>query len=169
MMRRSRLLVMGGISVLVAGLAAAVALAQPRDQQRVQPPQSAVEADIERTLGTVPLFMQAYPEDALPGAWAQMKALELSPDTALSGKEKELIGLGVAAQIPCDYCVYFHTRAAKLHGATDEEIEEAIAMSAITRHWSTVLNGSQIEEEQFRAQTDEIMRHLQQQRRQTQR
>jgi AhpD family alkylhydroperoxidase len=169
MMRRSRLMVTGGISVLVAGMALAVAFAQPPVQERSRAQQSPVEADIERTLGTVPTFMQNYPQAALPGAWAQMKALELSPDTALGGKHKELIGIAVAAQIPCDYCVYFHTRAAKLHGATDQEIEEAIAMAGVTRQWSTVINGSQIDKEQFRAETDGIMRHLQQQRRQSQR
>ena len=36
-----------------------------------------------------------------------------------------------------------HRQAAKLNGATDAEIREAVAMAAISRHWSTVLNGMQ--------------------------
>ena len=71
--------------------------------------------------------------------------MQLNPDTALDGKTKELMGLAVAAQIPCSYCVYFHTAAAKANGATDEEIKEAVAMAAIVRHWSTVLNGMQVD------------------------
>ena len=89
-----------------------------------------------------------------------MKAVQLNPDTKLSPTEKELIGLAVAAQIPCDYCVHFHTEAAKLNGASEEEVKEAIAMAAITRHWSTVLNGSQIDRNEFRQEAAAIFDHV---------
>jgi AhpD family alkylhydroperoxidase len=56
----------------------------------------------------------------------------------------------VAAQIPCTYCIYAHAKGAKNAGATDEEIQEAVAMAALTRHWSTVLNGMQIDLEDFK-------------------
>jgi AhpD family alkylhydroperoxidase len=82
----------------------------------------------------------------------------MNPKTALSNKEKELIGLAVAAQIPCPYCIYFHTESAKADGASDEEIKEAIAMSAITRHWSTVLNGSQIDMDAFKKEYQGAMK-----------
>ncbi len=97
--------------------------------------------DIEQTLGSVPTFFKMFPEAGIAGAWAEFKSVQLNPKTALNGKTKELIGLAVAAQVPCHYCIYFHTAAAKLNGATDAEIREAVAMAAITRHWSTVLNG----------------------------
>ena len=48
----------------------------------------------------------------------------MNPTGALDGKTKQLIGLGVAAQIPCAYCVYAHTKAAKAAGATDAQIKE---------------------------------------------
>ncbi len=51
------------------------------------------------------------------------------------------MGLAVASQIPCQCCIYFHTEAAKLNGASDEEIKEEVAL-AIVRHWSTMLDGS---------------------------
>jgi AhpD family alkylhydroperoxidase len=95
--------------------------------------------DIEQTLGSVPTFFKMFPETGIAGAWAEFKSVQLNPKTALNGKTKELIGLAVAAQVPCHYCIYFHTAAAKLNGATDAEIREAVAMAAITRHWSTVL------------------------------
>ena len=31
---------------------------------------------------------------------------------------------------------------AKANGATDQEVAEAVGLAALTRHWSTVLNGS---------------------------
>ena len=116
-------------------------------------------ADIEKTLGSVPAFFKTFPPEGIAGAWAEFKAIQLSDKTALSGKEKELIGLAVAAQIPCHYCVYFHTEAAKANGASEDEIREAIAMSALTRHWSTVLNGTPGDFASFKKEVDTVMQH----------
>ena len=97
------------------------------------------------------------PATAIAGAWAEMKTFQLNPGTQLDGKTKELIGLAVAAQIPCRYCIYFHTAAAKANGATDEEIKEAVAMAAVARHWSTVLNGMQVDIAGFERDTDTVL------------
>jgi AhpD family alkylhydroperoxidase len=113
--------------------------------------------DMEMTLGHVPSFMRKFPDEGIAAAWREMKTVQLNPATPLDGKSKELIGLAVAAQIPCQYCIEFHTETAKLNGATDAEIREAIAMAALTRHWSTVLNGSLIDEPQFRKEVDQIV------------
>jgi len=116
--------------------------------------------DIERTFGSVPTFMRRFPEVGIAAAWRMMKTVQLSPTTALPGKTKELIGLAVAAQIPCQYCILFHTEAAKLNGATDAEIREAVAVASITRNWSTVLNGSQADETQFRKDVDHVVANV---------
>jgi AhpD family alkylhydroperoxidase len=102
----------------------------------------------------VPQFMkQIYPEQAVTAAWNEFQAL-MGPNTALDSKTKELIGLGVAAQIPCEYCIYYHTKAAKEHGATDAQIKEALASAALVRKWSTMLNGSTYNREQWRKEVD---------------
>jgi len=103
--------------------------------------------------GLVTLFLA----EVLPGAWDELKGVQLNRQSAIPPKYKELIGLGVAAQIPCEYCVYFHTRAAKANGASDREIREAVGMAAIVRHWSTYLNGAQIDEAGFRAELDQVV------------
>jgi AhpD family alkylhydroperoxidase len=141
--------VAGGI---VGAMFAGFAMAQ--DAPQGAPP---AYQDIEATLGSVPTFFKLFPEEGIGGAWAEFKTVQLNPKTALSGKEKELIGLAVAAQIPCSYCVYFHTAAARLNGATNAEIREAVAMAAITRHWSTVLNGMQVDPVAFRQETDAVL------------
>ena len=41
-----------------------------------------------------------------------------------------LIGLAVSSQIPCAYCIYADTADARIFGATDEEIKEAIMFAA---------------------------------------
>jgi AhpD family alkylhydroperoxidase len=92
-----------------------------------------------------------------------MKGLQMNPHTALSGKDKELIGLAVAAQIPCDYCIYFHSMAAQKAGASQQEVQEAVSMAALTRHWSTILNGSQMDRQAFRQETDQMLAHVSQQ------
>ena len=35
-------------------------------------------------------------------------------------------------------------------GASDQEIQEAVAMSALTRHWNTMLNGMQVDFDTFK-------------------
>ncbi|KUM27094.1 alkylhydroperoxidase [Mesorhizobium loti] len=106
--------------------------------------------DIQSTMGGVPGFLKQFPKAGLPGAWAEVKAIELSDKTALSPKVKSLISLAVAAQIPCSYCIWSDTQDAKRAGATDEEIQEAVAMAALTRHWSTIFNGMQVDLAQFK-------------------
>jgi len=153
-MRRST-----GILVTFAaavGVGAVAALAQLAAAQESSA--QAVYRDIEQTLGLVPGFFKQFPEIGIAGAWAEFKSVQLNPNTKLDGKTKELIGLAVSAQIPCHYCVYFHTAAAKLNGATDEEVREAIAMAAISRHWSTVLNGMQVDLASFKQETDTVLR-----------
>ena len=138
-----------------ATLTLLAALAQPAAAQDALG--QATYRDIEQTLGSVPSFFKQLPPSAIAGAWAEMKGFQLNPQTALNGKTKELIGLAVAAQIPCQYCIYFHTAAAKANGASDEEIKETVAMAAVVRHWSTVLNGTQVDLGGFKRDTDAVL------------
>lgn len=124
------------------------------------PEADAARADIQKTLGFVPGFFKAVPDLALPGAWMDMKGLQLNTSTALPGKMKELVGLAVSAQVPCEYCIYAHTEFAKLNGAKDAEIAEAITMGALTRRWSTFLNGIQTDEGKFRAEIAQLVANL---------
>src|SRR5580700_9753062 len=84
---------------------------------------------------------QTLPGQALQPHLDETQAV-MNPSGALEAKTKQLIALGVAAQIPCAYCVFAHTKAAKAAGATDAQIKEAIATAALVRFNSTMLNGS---------------------------
>jgi AhpD family alkylhydroperoxidase len=129
-------------------------------QQRRSPEAEATYREMKTMLGLTPTFFRMFPEEAIGPAWEEMKALQLSTETALPPKIKELVGLAVAAQIPCRYCVYFHTQVAKAHGATDREIKESIAIAAGTRHWSTVLNGQPVDDAAFRSEVSKILSYL---------
>lgn len=112
--------------------------------------------EIEEAFGTLPSYFQVYPEAALGAGWALMKGTDFNGAMVLDPKVKELIALGVAAQIPCRYCVYYHRRAAAAQGATEEELKEAVLAASIVRHWSTILQGADFDYEAFKAETDSI-------------
>ena len=135
-----------------AVLAAALTASAPWQvsAQDVPPSAAAAYQDIEQTLGGVPGFIKLFPQAGVAGAWAELKAIEFSDDTALPPKVKALISLAVAAQIPCSYCIWADTMSARAAGATDEEIAEAVAMAALTRHWSTFLQGMQVDLDTFK-------------------
>ena len=54
-------------------------------------------------------------------------------DGALAAKTKHLIAVAVAHVTQCPYCIRGHTKAAMQHGATPEEIMEAIWVAAEMR------------------------------------
>ena len=143
--------------LLAIGFVPATAIAAPGRAAQGGAGAAAARADIKKTLGFVPQFFLKLPELALPGFWGEMKGLQLNPRTALPGKVKELIGLAVAAQIPCRYCIYAHTQFATLNGATPVEVGEAVAMAGLTRHWSAFLNGIQTDPVKWRAEVARIV------------
>lgn len=100
-------------------------------------------------------FAETYPEHALAAALEARGVLE-GEGAALDSKTRELIGLGVAAQIPCGYCAYAHTAKAKAAGASEAEIREAIATAATVRQWSTVLNGMLYDFDAFKKEYDQL-------------
>lgn len=108
--------------------------------------------EIEATYGVLPGFMKAYPKNAIAGAWAMTKGLEIDESSALDAKTKSLINIAVAAQIPCRYCVWLDTKFAKQMGATDDEIAAAVAQAGLTRNWSAILNGLQIDFATFKSE-----------------
>jgi AhpD family alkylhydroperoxidase len=70
-----------------------------------------------------------------PKAAEAFKAFSQSvfADGALPAKTKQLIAVAVAHVTQCPYCIRGHTDAALQHGATPEEIMEAIWVAAEMR------------------------------------
>lgn len=117
------------------------------------------EADIRQTLGIVPEFFAEVPDFLIDTEWASFKSLMLS-ETAIPNKYKELIGIGVSGATRCRYCVYYHTEAARLWGATDEEINEAALVAKHTMAWSTYLNARAFDYDRFKRECDQIAEHV---------
>lgn len=100
-------------------------------------------------------FAETYPPHALAAAMQWYGTLG-GEGAQLDARTRELVMLGVAAQIPCEYCIYAHTRNALAAGATETQIREAIAAGAAVRMWSTVLHGMQYDYDAFVAEIDQM-------------
>jgi AhpD family alkylhydroperoxidase len=70
-----------------------------------------------------------------PGISAAFKAFndQVFADGALPGKAKQLIAVAVAHVTQCPYCIRSHTELALKHGATQQEVMEAIWVAAEMR------------------------------------
>jgi len=113
-----------------------------------------VQAEMRDMFGTVISFVNEIPDAFIDSEWDLIKRLQFA-ETLIPNKYKELIGLGVSAVTRCRYCALLHTEAAKLFGATDAEIEEAVHYTKLVSGWSVYINGLQVDYEQF---SDEVRR-----------
>ncbi len=118
-----------------------------------------IEREIEQTLGLVPHFFEDIPDEVLDQEWQLFKHWELQ-ETVIPNKYKELLMLAVHAETHCRYCTLFHTEIAKLFGATDEEIQEAILLAKHTVGWSTYLNGIREDYDRFASELQEVGEHM---------
>jgi len=118
-----------------------------------------VEAEIREVLGLVPSFFKEIPEDILDYEWTLFKRFEFE-ETAIPSKYKELMGIALHSETKCHYCTLFHTEAAKLFGATDEEIQEAAHYAKYSLGWSAYVNGMQVDFDQFKDELGQIGQYL---------
>ena len=117
-----------------------------------------VYKEIEEIMGVVPSFLKALPDSTLELEWQTMRQTQMEPG-AVPNKYRELIGLAVAAATRCRYCTFFHTEMAKLNGASEAEIEDAVHFAKSTMGWSTYLNGLQMDYEQFKSEVLKAVAH----------
>lgn len=132
-------------TLMACGLALMATVAHANDVEDTR-------AEIAAMTGGVPSFVDGVADAALPGMWTTLRDLTFNPNTALDPKTKALLSLAVSAQIPCQYCIFMDTGAARRAGASDQEIAEAVAIAAQTRAWSTIFYGTQVDIEQFKAE-----------------
>lgn len=118
-----------------------------------------VEVEIKETLGLVPGFFKSIPDQYLDYEWQLFKSLELG-ETLIPNKYKELMGVAIHAETKCVYCTLFHTEAAKLFGATEEEIQEAVHFAKMSVGWSVYLNGMRTDYDEFANEFTQIGNYL---------
>ncbi len=117
-----------------------------------------IYGEIKEMFGLVPGFLKTVPDSTLENEWELLKKIQVD-EGAVPNKYRELIGLGISAVTKCRYCTLFHTEMAKLFGATDREIEEAVHYAKSSAGWSAYLNGMQVDYEQFKDELRRIGEH----------
>lgn len=116
--------------------------------------------EIKATLGIVPGFFETMPAASIEAEWHLFKRATLEKNVPIGFKERELIGLGIAATRLCEYCVEFHKGLARLHGATDEEIDYTLSLVGFGGRYSSLLKGSSYDFDKFMKELKAIAEFL---------
>jgi len=114
---------------------------------------------IEDKLGVVPTFVKKLPDSTLELEWELMQRVQMD-EGPIPNKYRELAGVAISAATKCRYCAYYHTQFARLFGATEEEIEDAVHYAKSSAGWSTYINGLQIDFDQFKREINQICEHV---------
>ena len=106
---------------------------------------------IKDMFGVVPSMFKSLPDSSLEMEWQLFRRVQFD-EGPIPNKYRELIGVAISAVTKCRYCSLFHTEVAKLNGATEAEIEDAVHYAKSSAGWSTYINGMQIDYDQFKAE-----------------
>jgi AhpD family alkylhydroperoxidase len=115
--------------------------------------------EIEQMFGLVPSMFKAVPDSSLELEWKLFKRVQFD-DGPIPNKYRELIGVAISAVSKCRYCALYHTEVAKLYGATDAEIEDAVHYAKSSAGWSTYINGIQLDFDQFKEEIRQACEHV---------
>lgn len=118
--------------------------------------------EIEGALGFVPGYFDVLNEQDLVNEWPNFRRYALE-ETAIPPKYRELIGLAVAANLKCPYCQSFHTEAAKMHGATAEELAEISFLASWTARYSALIHAQNYDMETFDQELGLVADYLEEQ------
>ena len=118
-----------------------------------------VHNEMKEMFGTVISFVDEIPDEFIDAEWDLIKRVQFG-ETLIPNKYKELIGLSVSAVTRCRYCILFHTEAAKLFGATEGEIEEAVHYTKLVSGWSVYINGLQVDYDEFADEVARVTAHV---------
>ena len=114
--------------------------------------------EIEETLGLVPTVLKEVPDATLELEWQLYKKVQLE-EGPVPNKYRELIGVAVSAATKCEAATFYHTEMAKLHGATQEEIEDAVHFAKSSIGWGTYIDGLQLDPDQWKDEVRQLCEH----------
>lgn len=115
--------------------------------------------EIEQMFGLVPSMFKAVPDSSLELEWKLFKRVQFD-EGPIPNKYRELIGVAISAVSKCRYCALYHTEVARLYGATDAEIEDAVHYAKSSAGWSTYINGIQLDYDQFQGEIRRACEHV---------
>lgn len=118
-----------------------------------------VYREIEEMFGLVPSMFKMVPDSSLELEWRLFKRVQFD-EGPIPNKYRELIGVAIAAATKCRYCALYHSEVAKLNGATEEEIEDAVHYAKSSAGWSTYINGLQLDYDEFKDEVVQACEHV---------
>jgi len=118
-----------------------------------------VYQEIEEMFGLVPSMFKVVPDSSLELEWRLFKRVQFD-EGPIPNKYRELIGVAIAAATKCRYCALYHSEVAKLNGATEDEIEDAVHYAKSSAGWSTYINGLQLDYDEFKDEVLQACEHV---------
>ena len=116
-------------------------------EQRVKGKVKKVFDDIKQTrnIKKIPNFWRAIANnpETLERTWNNLK--QIMKKGTLDPITKELIYVAVSITNGCEYCIKSHSLAAKKKGATDEMLNEMIAVTGMANETNRLVEGYQVE------------------------
>ena len=102
-----------------------------------------------RQITEVPNFWKslANNSETLERTWTSLQ--QVMKKGALDPVVKELIYVAVSVTNGCEYCIKSHSLAAKKKGATDEMLNEMIAVVGMANETNRLVEGYQVEVDDF--------------------
>ncbi len=106
----------------------------------------ALYEDIKANFGMVPNFFKA--QAAVDPAWAalnwqRVKHIMLS-EGGLERKTREIIAMVVAIMKGCRYCDLAHETMARMSGATDQELEDAMKVVELIQSFTSIADSLEV-------------------------
>tara|TARA_B100000686_G_scaffold328523_1_gene388600 strand:+ start:1584 stop:1976 length:393 start_codon:yes stop_codon:yes gene_type:complete len=103
----------------------------------------------KRQITEVPNFWKnlANNPETLERTWTSLQ--QVMKKGALDPIVKELIYVAVSVTNGCEYCIKSHSLAAKKKGATDEMLNEMIAVTGMANETNRLVEGYQVEVDDF--------------------
>ena len=98
-----------------------------------------------RQITEIPNFWKSLANnpETLERTWTSLK--QVMKKGALDPMVKELIYVAVSVTNGCEYCIKSHSLAAKKKGATDEMLNEMIAVVGMANETNKLVEGYQVE------------------------
>ena len=118
-----------------------------------------VHREMKEMFGEVIGFVDLIPDQFIDSEWDLIKRVQFG-ETLIPNKYKELMGVALHSETKCVYCTLFHTEAAKMFGASDQEIQEAVHYAKMSAGWSVYLNGIREDYDQFAVELGQIGEYL---------
>lgn len=102
-----------------------------------------------RKITEVPNFWKSLANnpDTLERTWNSLK--QVMEKGSLDPVTKELIYVAVSITNGCEYCIKSHSLAAKKKGASNEMINEMIAVTGMANETNKLVEGYQVEVDEF--------------------